>query len=284
MKMRTTKNTFSPHRGWRPWRHCTNASSLGGGGGGGGNNDEVVEGRRPHRLPGKGEVCHHARSLPRILAGARTGGITAIHGVCNTIRTVQVQSDAVRSTWGSCYVDGQRPARLRRLRSSLSQRCRHTQRQLGGTLAAHAGGSADAPRSRVYCKTQLVMRLVMRRCGHIIGNGEVQPEETKVEAVRNYPTPRTKKQVQAFLGLTGYYRKFIQAYADLAATLNDLTKKNAPNRIRWCEKAFLLLKDTLCLYPILKSPDFNREFILQTDASDRGVGAVLSAMMGTSTP
>ena len=152
MKMRTTKNTFSPHRGWRPWRHCTNASSLGGGG----NNDEVVEGRRPHRLPGKGEVCHHARSLPRILAGARTGGITAIHGVCNTIRTVQVQSDAVRSTWGSCYVDGQRPARLRRLRSSLSQRCRHTQRQLGGTLAAHAGGSADAPRSRVYCKTQEV--------------------------------------------------------------------------------------------------------------------------------
>ena len=113
-------------------------------------------GRRPHRL---GEVCHHARSLPRILAGARTRGITAIHGVCNTVRTVPVQSDAVRSTWGSCYVsknDGQRPARLRRLRSSLSRRCRHTQRQLGGTLAAHAEGSAEAPRSRAYCKTQEV--------------------------------------------------------------------------------------------------------------------------------
>ena len=127
-------------------------------------------------------------------------------------------------------------------------------------------------------------QLAMRRCtylGHVVGNGEVQPEETKVEAIRNYPTPRTKKQVRAFLGLTGYYRKFIPAYADLAATLTDLTGKNAPNQIRWtdlCEKAFLLLQDTLRSHPILKSPDFDREYILQTDASDRGVGAVLSQL------
>ena len=125
-------------------------------------------------------------------------------------------------------------------------------------------------------------QIAMGQCtylGHIVGNGEVKPEETKVEAVRNYPTPTTKKQVRAFLGLTGYYRKFIPSYADLAASLTDLTKKKAPNRIRWtpeCEAAFVALKEVLCAHPILRSPDFKREFTLQTDASDTGVGALLS--------
>ena len=124
----------------------------------------------------------------------------------------------------------------------------------------------------------------MNRCtylGHVVGSGEVQPEQEKVEAVKCYPTPRSKKQVRAFLGLTGYYRKFIPAYADLAATLTDLTRKNAPNRIHWtvdCNRAFQALKEVLCAKPILNSPDFDREFILQTDCSDRGVGAVLSQM------
>ena len=125
-------------------------------------------------------------------------------------------------------------------------------------------------------------QLAMSQCtylGHVVGNGEVQPEESKVEAVRNYPTPKTKKQVRAFLGLTGYYRKFIPTYADLAVSLTDLIKKNAPHRVCWtreCEDAFLALKDALCSQPILRSPDFDKKFILQTDASDRGVGAVLS--------
>ena len=108
---------------------------------------------------------------------------------------------------------------------------------------------------------------------------ETAKSNQKSQAVRKYPTPRTKKQVRAFLGLTGYYRKFIPSYADLATTLTDLTKKQAPNRTCWtpeCEKAFVALKEVLCAQPILRSPDFDREFVLQTDASDRGVGAVLS--------
>ena len=125
-------------------------------------------------------------------------------------------------------------------------------------------------------------QIAMGKCtylGHIVGNGEVKLEKTKVDAVRNYPTPAMKKQVRAFLGLTGYYRKFIPSYADLAASLTDLTKKKAPNRICWtpeCETAFVALKEVLCAHPILRSPDFKREFMLQTDASDIGVGAVLS--------
>ena len=102
-------------------------------------------------------------------------------------------------------------------------------------------------------------QLAMNRCtylGHFVGSGEVQPEQSKVEAVKCYPTPRSKKQVRAFLGLTGYYRKFIPAYADLAATLTDLTRKNAPNRIHWtedCNRAFQALKEVLCAKPILNS-------------------------------
>ena len=91
--------------------------------------------------------------------------------------------------------------------------------------------------------------------------------------------PKTKKDVRAFLGLTGYYRKFIPEYATLAAPLTELTKNEQPNRLVWsseCAKAFEALKRHLCTSPVLKCPDFERPFVLQTDASDWGVGAVLS--------
>ena len=115
--------------------------------------------------------------------------------------------------------------------------------------------------------------------GHIVGNGVVQPELDKVEAVRSFAIPQTKTSIRAFLGLTGYYRRFIQDYATIALPLTDLTKKTAPNQVHWdsnCDRAFKKLKELLCSSPILQSPDFARPFILQTDASDRGVGAVLT--------
>ena len=117
--------------------------------------------------------------------------------------------------------------------------------------------------------------------GHIVGGGTVYPESAKLQAVRDFPTPQTKKQVRVFLGLTGYYRRFIPDYASTAAPLTDLTRKSAPVRVVWspnCDHAFQQLKDSLCTAPILRSPDFTRPFVLQTDASDRGVGAVLSQL------
>ena len=125
-------------------------------------------------------------------------------------------------------------------------------------------------------------QIAMTRCcylGHIVGSGKVRPEETKVQTVRNFPTPTTKRKVREFLGLTGYYRKFIASYAEHAAPLTSLTRKNAPNRVIWtsdCEESFKTLKEKLCSQPILTSPDFTKEFILQTDASAWGIGAVLS--------
>ena len=72
----------------------------------------------------------------------------------------------------------------------------------------------------------------MQQCrylGHVVGNGQVQPEESKLQAVECYTIPSTKKQVRAFLGLTGYYRRFIPDYATVVTPLTDLTKKTAPN-------------------------------------------------------
>ena len=114
--------------------------------------------------------------------------------------------------------------------------------------------------------------------GHVVGNGIIRMEEEKLNKVRDAPQPQTKKQVRAFLGLAGYYRKFIPSFAEVAAPLTDLTKKGCPNKVDWKpehEKAFTLLKDKLTQGPILRIPDFDRPFVLGTDASDSGIGAVL---------
>lgn len=115
--------------------------------------------------------------------------------------------------------------------------------------------------------------------GHVVGNGKVRPQEAKVSAVKDFPIPKTKSQVRAFLGLVGYYRRFIPKFSSVAAPLSDLTKKNKANQVVWleeCQAAFTKLKQALVEAPVLQNPNFNRPFVLQTDASDRGIGAVLS--------
>ena len=122
----------------------------------------------------------------------------------------------------------------------------------------------------------------MSKCtylGHVIGSGIVSPEPSKVLVVQRFEAPKTKTQVRAFLGLMGYYRRFIPNYSAVALPLTELTKKMAPTTVTWtlrCETAFQELKRLLCSTPVLASLDFEKPFILQTDASEYGVGAVLS--------
>lgn len=114
--------------------------------------------------------------------------------------------------------------------------------------------------------------------GHIAGSGKLKPVQDKVSAIRQFPAPVTKKQVRSFLGLIGFYRKFIPQFSDISVPLTDLTKKNAPNKVKWSDttqKAFDKLKDCICSDSVLRSPDFSKKFILQTDASGKGLGAVL---------
>ena len=115
--------------------------------------------------------------------------------------------------------------------------------------------------------------------GHVVGNGMVKPCQSKTEAVKQFPVPETKKQIRSFWGLAGYYRRFIKNFSDLAAPLTNLTKKREPQKVKWtqeCDQEFKQLKDVLCQKPVLKAPDFTKEFRLQTDASEYGLGAVLS--------
>ncbi|XP_053389481.1 uncharacterized protein LOC128552467 [Mercenaria mercenaria] len=114
--------------------------------------------------------------------------------------------------------------------------------------------------------------------GHKVGNDQLEMEDDKLERIKNAEEPKTKRQVRSFLGLTGYYRKFIASYSEVAAPLTDLIKKRKPNTVVWEEqhaKAFHTLKTLLTQAPILRLPDFSRPFILQCDASDTGVGAAL---------
>jgi hypothetical protein len=117
--------------------------------------------------------------------------------------------------------------------------------------------------------------------GHIVGDEQLKPDSEKVTVIKQAPRPITKKQLRSFLGLVGFYRKFVPNFAYIALPLTDLTKKGSPTKIAWdqChELAFQTLKSALTHCPILKLPDIQDVFILQTDASDRGLGAVLLQM------
>ncbi|CAH1243923.1 GIN1 [Branchiostoma lanceolatum] len=125
-------------------------------------------------------------------------------------------------------------------------------------------------------------RLAMPRAdylGKVVGQGEVCPMSSKVAAIQNTPAPKTKKGVRAFIGLVNYYKDFIANMANVAAPLTDLLKKNQPNHINWtpqCAAAFNKLKEALRHEPVLKIANHDKPFIVQVDACDNGIGAVLS--------
>ena len=100
-------------------------------------------------------------------------------------------------------------------------------------------------------------------------------DHQKIQAVENWPQPRTVRAVRGFLGLAGYYRKFIKDYGIIAAPLTRLLKKEA---FCWTEestKAFVALKTALSTTPVLQLPDFSKPFFVECDASGSGIGAVL---------
>src|SRR5699024_7518351 len=113
--------------------------------------------------------------------------------------------------------------------------------------------------------------------GHIITPDGVSPNPQKVDAVQRYPIPKTKTEIKSFLGLLGYYRKFIKDFAKVTKPLTLCLKKDS--KVVYSSdfiSAFNRCKDLLVNSPILQYPDFSKPFILTTDASDYAFGAVLS--------
>ena len=113
--------------------------------------------------------------------------------------------------------------------------------------------------------------------GHMVSASGISPIEDKIQAIVQFPVPKDIDGLKRFLGMSGYYRDFIAGYADLVKPLTDLTRKD--RIFEWstsCQKVFSTVKDKLMSAPILAFPDYECKFILTTDASNVGLGAVLS--------
>ena len=102
-------------------------------------------------------------------------------------------------------------------------------------------------------------------------------DPSKTAVVAGWPSPQSKREMQQFLGLANYYRKFVKNFAAIAKPLHRLTEKNTD--FKWtveCQHAFDALRACLISPPVLSYTDYSRRFVLDTDASDIGIGAVLS--------
>ena len=188
-------------------------------------------------------------------------------GLCNAPATFQRLMDAVLAglQWNSCLVyldDVVIPGKdlddhLHNIRVVLE--------------CLHQAGLKLHPNKCHFGKKQVTF------LGHIVSGDGVATDPQKTSKVASWPVPTCQHEVWQFLGLAGYYRKFIKGFATIAKPLHRLTEKNVV--FKWtsdCQEAFEELRQQLVSPPILAFPDYQKPFILDTDASNLGIGAVLS--------
>nr|GEW94109.1 hypothetical protein [Tanacetum cinerariifolium] len=148
----------------------------------------------------------------------------------------------------------------------LKEHCDH----LAQVLQVMKDNTLYAKRTKCYFIVPQVEYL-----GLIISAQGVSTDPSKIEAMQKLPVPLVLKQLRGFLGLTGYYRRFIKDYASISQPLVALTKKDT---FKWnpsAELAYHKLKEAMVKTPMLDLPNFEQEFVVETDASGKGIGAVL---------
>ncbi|CAM8925726.1 unnamed protein product [Rhodiola kirilowii] len=120
-----------------------------------------------------------------------------------------------------------------------------------------------------------IARTKVQYLGHLISHAGVEVDPDKIRAIKDWTVPTSLKHLHSFLGLASYYRRFVARYAHIAVPLTDLLRKDAYAWTHPADGAFEQLKVALSTTPVLALPNFNRPFVVQSDASGVGMGAVL---------
>ena len=190
-------------------------------------------------------------------------------GLCNAPATFQQLMDLVLAglQWSSClvYLDD-----IIIVGRTFEEHLQNLQAVL---IRLREAGLKLKPQKCALCLPQVEF------LGHVVSAQGVSTDPRKTEKVRNWPIPTNRREVQQFLGLASYYRRFVQDFAKIAKPLHRLTEKTS--KFEWtseCQAAFNDLRQKLVSAPILAFPDYTRSFVLDTDASDTGMGAVLSQL------
>lgn len=112
--------------------------------------------------------------------------------------------------------------------------------------------------------------------GHTISAAGVGVDHKKIQCIESWPKPTTVKGLRGFLGLAGYYRKFVKGFGLISKPLTNMLRKDGFEWSPLAEQAFLALKKALTTTPVLALPDFSKDFVIECDASNGGIGAILS--------
>lgn len=127
-----------------------------------------------------------------------------------------------------------------------------------------------------HCLKVKLSKCAFGNLGHIISSKGVAVDPAKIEVIRQWEQPKTLKGLRGFLGMAGYYRKFVKNFGMIAQSLTNMLKKNNFHWTNDSERAFHDLKLAMTTTPVLALPDFSKEFVVECDASGNGIGAVLS--------
>ncbi|XP_057873764.1 uncharacterized mitochondrial protein AtMg00860-like [Cryptomeria japonica] len=111
--------------------------------------------------------------------------------------------------------------------------------------------------------------------GHIISARGVQVHQEKIQAILDWPPPKTLSELRGFLGLCSYYRRFVKGFSQIGAPLTNLTKRGSFHWDVQAQHTFDKLKEVMSTFSVLALPDFTHSFILECDASGEGIGVVL---------